>query len=211
MKKLKTFDSIYFRGKSHFEEDGTENYLVLQPRNRYFKVIANSLYISEWKSKRLSDESIKPPSTSDNSLSPLINYYGSKIRLTFNGTCLKQSNTLKFAHKTRVKIYIVYELDASGSFRDDPTLEHSLFGTVKSTKNADFDKYHYSGYGMGFDRKGSFSFAGSGFGQNVIIFGADTRSSFHVDNKGKHILILGFGRTQRLGEHSLTAEKNIFN
>ena len=79
LKKLKTFDSIYFRGKSHFEEDGTENYLVLQPRNRYFKVIANSLYISEWKSKRLSDESIKPTSTSDNSLSPLVNYYGSKI------------------------------------------------------------------------------------------------------------------------------------
>ena len=64
---------------------------------------------------------------------------------------------------------------------------------------------------MGFDRKGSFSFPGSRFGQNIIIFGADTRSSFHVDNKGKHILILGFGRTQGLGEHSLTAEKNIFN
>ena len=28
LKKLKTFDSIYFRGKSHFEEDGMQNYLV---------------------------------------------------------------------------------------------------------------------------------------------------------------------------------------
>ena len=27
-KKLKPFDLIYFRGKSHFEEDGTQNYLV---------------------------------------------------------------------------------------------------------------------------------------------------------------------------------------
>ena len=26
-KKLKTFDSSYFIGKSHFEEDGTQNYL----------------------------------------------------------------------------------------------------------------------------------------------------------------------------------------
>ena len=34
IKKLKTFDSIYFRGKSHFEEDGTENYLVFQPIHR---------------------------------------------------------------------------------------------------------------------------------------------------------------------------------
>ena len=25
-KKLKTFDSSYFIGKSHFEEDGTQNY-----------------------------------------------------------------------------------------------------------------------------------------------------------------------------------------
>ena len=31
MKKLKTFDSGYFRGKSHFEDDGTQNYLVFQP------------------------------------------------------------------------------------------------------------------------------------------------------------------------------------
>ena len=35
-KKLKTFDSIYFRGKSHFGEDGTQNYLVFQPIQRYF-------------------------------------------------------------------------------------------------------------------------------------------------------------------------------
>ena len=32
-------------------------------------------------------------------------------------------------------------------------------------------------------------------------------SSTHIDNKGKDILILGFGPTQGLGEHSLTAEK----
>ena len=53
-------------------------------------MIANTKYISEWKSKGLSDESIKPPATSDNSLSPLIDYLGDKIRLKFNGGCLKQ-------------------------------------------------------------------------------------------------------------------------
>ena len=86
-----------------------------------------------------------------------------------------------------------------------------MFGAVKLTKNADIRKYHYSGYGIGFARKGSFSFSGSEFGQNVIIFGADMSSSVHVDNKGKDILILGFGATQGLGEHSLTAKKNVFN
>ena len=61
-KKLKTFDSSYFIGKSHFEEDGVQNYLVFQPLNKYFKVItnANTKYISLWQSKGLSDKSIKP-------------------------------------------------------------------------------------------------------------------------------------------------------
>ena len=60
-KKIETFDSIYFRGKSHFEEDGTPNYLVFQPRQRYFKIIAgvgNGNHIYYWKSKGLSDERI---------------------------------------------------------------------------------------------------------------------------------------------------------
>ena len=84
LKKLKTFDLSYFIGKSPFE-DGTQNYLVFQPMYRYFKVIANTENISEWKSKELSDESMKPPAKSDNSLSPLIDYLGVKIRLKFNG------------------------------------------------------------------------------------------------------------------------------
>ena len=48
---------------------------------RYFKLIANTKYISGWKSKGLSDESIKPPTTYDNSLSPLIDHTGNKTRL----------------------------------------------------------------------------------------------------------------------------------
>ena len=76
------------------------------------------------------------------------------------------------------------------------------------TKNADIDKYGYSGYGIGFDRRGSFSFPGGGFGQNVLIFGVDMSSSAHIDNKKKDILVLGKGPTQGL-EHTLTAEKCI--
>ena len=97
-------------------------------------------------------------------------------------------------------------MGASGSNVNDPTLKNSLFGAVTLTKNADIDKYRYSGYGIGFDRRGSFSFPGGGFGQNVIIFGADMSSSAHIDNKKKDILILGVGPTQGL-EHTLTAEK----
>ena len=81
-----------------------------------------------------------------------------------------------------------------------------MFGAVRLTKNTDIDKYGYSGYGIGFDRKSSFSFPGGGFGQNVIIFGVDMSSSSHVDNKKKDILILGKGPTQGL-KHTLAAEK----
>ena len=86
-KKLKTFDSSYFIGKSHFEEDGTQNYLVFQPLNKYFKLITNTLSILSWQSKGLSIENIDPLTTS---LSPSINYVGNKIRVEFTGTCLKQ-------------------------------------------------------------------------------------------------------------------------
>ena len=48
---------------------------------------------------------------------------------------------------------------------------------------------------------------GSGFGKNVIIFGADRSSSVDVDNKNKDILILGRGATQGLDSTTLTAEK----
>ena len=63
-----------------------------------------------------------------------------------------------------VNIYIVYELGASSSNKSDPTLKNCLFGAVTLTKNADIDKYRYSGYGTEFDRRGSFSFTGGGFG-----------------------------------------------
>ena len=80
-----------------------------------------------------------------------------------------------------------------------------MFGAVTLTKNADIDKYGYTGYGIGFDRKLVFSFPGTGFGQNILIFGADISSSAHIDNKKKDI-VLGKGPTQGL-EHTLTAEK----
>ena len=61
LKRLrKKLDWSYFIGKSRFEEDGTQNYLVFQPLNKYFKIIANKKYISSWQSKGLSNKTIKP-------------------------------------------------------------------------------------------------------------------------------------------------------
>ena len=64
----------------------------------------------------------------------------------------------------------------------------------------------YSGYDIGFDRKGEFSF-GNGFGRNCIIFGADMGSSVHANNKRKNILVLGKDFVQGLDNTTIYAEK----
>ena len=78
LNKVKTFDFVYFIGKSHFDEDGTQNYLVFQPLKKYFKLIANTSSVLSWQSKGLSTENIDPPTIS---LSPSINCVGNKIRV----------------------------------------------------------------------------------------------------------------------------------
>ena len=92
MNKLKTFDSSYFIGKSHFEEDGTQNYLVFQPMYRYFKIIAgvgNGSYIYYWQSKGLSDERLNSITASNYKVTSNLNYYGTETRVEFYGSCLK--------------------------------------------------------------------------------------------------------------------------
>ena len=84
-------------------------------------------------------------------------YYVAKIRVKFTASCLKQEKVI-FNRGKEVNIYIVYELGASGSNNSDPTLKNCLFVAVTLTKNADIDKYGYSGYGIAFDRRPSFSF-----------------------------------------------------
>ena len=171
-----------------------QNYLVFLPIFRYFRLIANTKYISSWKSKGLSDETITPYATSDNSLTPWVDYYDTKIRLQFNKSCLKSPNKLTYDKGRIVNVYIVHELGGSSSNVNDPTIKICLFCAVILAKNADIDKYRYSGYGIG-------------FGQNIIILLVDKNSAIHIDNKGKDILILGKGPTEGLGEHSLTAQK----
>ena len=84
--------------------------------------------------------------------------------------------------------------------------KNCLFGAVTLAENVDIDKYGYSGYGIEFDRRSSFSFPDGRFGQNILIFDVDMSSSPHIDNKKKDILVLEKGPTQGL-EHTLTAEK----
>ena len=205
LKKSETFDSIYFRGKSHFEDNGTQNYLVFETAYRYFKTVSiNDSNILSWKSKALSDEIIKPPSTPNKMLNLSVNCVGTKARVKLNVDCLKQER-ISFDHGKIVNIYIVYEMDRNVDISSYPMLENCLFGAVKLTKYVDIDLYKYSGYGIGFDRKRFFS-TDDEVGRNVIIFAVDMSSSSHIDSKKKYILILSKGATQGL-EHTLAAEK----
>ena len=52
--------------------------------NKYFKlnsVVNTADYVLSRQTKGLSDESIKPPTTTINSLTPELNYYGTKTKI----------------------------------------------------------------------------------------------------------------------------------
>ena len=127
----------------------------------------------------LSNESIKTPSLSNNFLHPLLHYVGIKIKVKFNG----KQNATQYDHGTIVHIYLVYEISKNYNIGSYSTLKNCFFGAVNLTKHADIDQYKYSGYVIGFDRKGEFSFGSRGFGRNCIIFGSDMSSSSHANNK----------------------------
>ena len=98
-------------------------------------------------------------------------------------------------------MYIVYEINLwDCGYDHHPKLENSLFGAVKLATNADVDKYKYTGYGIRFNRRETFSVA-NGFFKNILIFGVDMSFSVNVGNKEKNILIQG------LHDTTLTAEK----
>ena len=126
----------------------------------------------------MSDEKINSIKTSNHSITPNLDYYGTKGRVEFNGSHLKQDK-ITFNRGKEVNIYIVFEINKSINISDCPTLENCLFGAVRLTKNVDIDKYKLSEYGIGFDRKGSYSI-GNEVGRNV-----DMSSSSHIDNKKK--------------------------
>ena len=122
--------------------------------------------------KRLSDENITVPTTSDYNLNPELSYFDTKTRVEFKGSYLKQ-HKIAYGHGKVVKIDIVFEITRNININHYPTLEKCLFGAVSLTKNADTDKYKYSGYVIGFDRYGFFLHPCGGTGRNLIIFGVD--------------------------------------
>ena len=158
--------------------------------NRYFKIIAgvgNGSYIYYW--QWLSDERINSITASNYSVTRSLDYNCTKTRVEFSGSCLKQDEST-YTHGKVVNFCIVSEISKSINISDYPTLENYLFGAVSMTKNADFDKHGYSGYGIWFDRHGRFSFLGTGLRRNVILFRLDMSSLTKIDNRKKIFWVL---------------------
>ena len=62
---------------------------------RYFKRIVgdgSGNYIYFWKSKGLSDERLDSITASNYKITPELSFYGTKTRVEFNRSCLKQDN-----------------------------------------------------------------------------------------------------------------------
>ena len=93
----------------------------------------NSNWITEWKSKELSNESLEVVSRTDNTLTPSIYYYGDKVTLRFTGSVLQQK-AVTYSHEKIVNLYVVYEINNSYNTGNYPTLENALFGAVKLTE-----------------------------------------------------------------------------
>ena len=106
-----------------------KNYLVFQLRKRYFKIIVgvgNGSYICYWKSKRLSDERINSVKTSDYGIISYLSYYHTnKVRVKFDGRCLKQDQAT-LLHGEIVNIYIFYEIADNFNLSSYSTLESYL-------------------------------------------------------------------------------------
>ena len=179
----------YLRSKNYSDsDDGTQNYLVFQPMYKYFKTSlkGSTIYVSSWESKGLSNEKISSITTPSYNQAPSLAYDNIRIKLNFFWDLLKQDK-ITYNNGPIVNIYTVYRL--SPSIASNVTPENCLFGAVKITKILKTNTY--SGYGIAFDSKGSFSHPIGGYGKNVIISGADLSSSVHANNRANNILVIG--------------------
>ena len=122
-------------------------------------------------------------------------------------------------NKNIINIYVVYKLDPISSTRNtDYTIQNALFGVMKITKNDDYSKNNYTGYGLCFDEGGEFghtvkqgNFNRTTNARNVIIFGVDSSSSIYATSKANNIYVMGKEFVQGINDTTIYAEKLYHN
>ena len=137
------------------------------------------------------------------------------------GNYFQQNNKIIIPNNSKnvINIYVVYKLDPISSTRNtDYTIQNALFDAMKITKNADYSKNNYTGYGLCFDEGGEFghtvkqgNFNRTTDARNVIIFGVDMSSSVHATNRANNIYVMGKEFIQGINDTTIYAEKLFHN
>ena len=180
----------YFRGKNYFDgNDGAQNTLVFQTTQKHFK-LSNQDQIDKWKSKGLSNQCLNVVGTLGN---VVLSKPIKPMHVVFKrkGTLVQNDNDI-IAGGPIVYIYIVYKTSPK-TMKSNFVFIDCLFSAIKiaTIANSDTDKWRYSGYSVGFDSTGNFTYPEGGNAKSVNIFGADMSSSIHATNKTQSVLFLG--------------------
>ena len=83
--------------------------------------VGSGNYIYSCRSKKLSNESNTAPTVSDYKLHPELSFFGTKTKVEFNRSCLKQDK-ITYNHGKVVNIYIVHGMSRNIKSSDYPTL-----------------------------------------------------------------------------------------
>ena len=184
-------------------------YLLYECKAFSFKYTSGKINL--WKSTGVNnysrDSDMDVVSVATTSLPPLIDNGRMSVRL--EGAYFKQMRLLRPNNGNIVNIYIVYLIyPISNSRNTDYTVQNALFGGAKITKNAtDTSKHKYEGYGICFDKGGTFSKGGINNGRNVLIFGVYENSLVNANNKANNMYVMGDLFVQGINDTILYAEK----
>ena len=131
-----------------------------------------------------------------------------RMHVSLFGNYFEQNKVIIPNNNNVINIYWVYELrQVNVPLIIEFSILNALFGAMEITKNADTSKYKYKGYGVCFDKGGSFSEGSINNGRNVLIFGVHESSLLHSNNKANNIYGIGKGPVQGIDDTTLYAEK----
>ena len=191
-------------GRDYYHD---EMYLLYECRAFSFKYTNNKINL--WKSTGLNDytknSDMDAVSIATTDLPSLVD--NGRMSVKLDGAYFNQTKLIRPNNNNVVNIYILYKIEPI--FRiSDYTVQNTLFGGVKITKNAtDTSKHKYEGYGICFDEGGTFSKGGINNGRNVLIFGVHESSLVQANNKADNIYVIGDLFVQGINDTTLYAEK----
>ena len=161
-------------------------------------------YVLSWKSKRVYTSKHNPLYTVFLHNTKLSGYRMG-IKFDKDPLAVEKNN-----HVTKTtNAYVIYNSDTwTNNQLRNFTLRNCLFGAARIVKSSNNEKCVYSGYGIAFDGKGTWSI-GNDYARNVVTFGVDNSSSSHADNRKNKFLLLGEGDTFGINGSFGAPEKKV--